>query len=281
MSSILKALKKVEADAAQAVGTGPSQINARGAVSKRARRGFILRRILLVLIVAACLLTGWWAFARYKPVLATWFHKTGPEPKGAEKVAAPRKGPTAGEARTAALRDQAERRRALTRPAGRTPDPSQAVEEQIRRTPPTQGQAALAAPASPAERGPESAPPKGPVSTMPMVKPAQSLRPQTSGVSKEAAASRSYQRPLQPSLQPRAPVTRAEAPDSELEVQAIAWAEDPVRRIAVVNGKVVREGGAVEGFSITAIGLDEVTFKKGNEERKIRCVGGRSSPVSQ
>ena len=60
------------------------------------------------------------------------------------------------------------------------------------------------------------------------------------------------------------PVKRVE--ESRLELQAIAWSSDPKSRIVVVNGKIVREGGSVEGAIVTHIGKDDVFFKKGREE---------------
>jgi hypothetical protein len=60
------------------------------------------------------------------------------------------------------------------------------------------------------------------------------------------------------------PVKQVE--ESRLELQAIAWSTDPKSRLAVVNGKIVREGGTVEGVIVTHIGKDDVFFKKGREE---------------
>jgi hypothetical protein len=57
--------------------------------------------------------------------------------------------------------------------------------------------------------------------------------------------------------------------DSQLELQAIAWSSDPERRIAVISGHVVREGGSVEGVSVTQIDMDEVLVQKGGKEWKL------------
>jgi hypothetical protein len=64
--------------------------------------------------------------------------------------------------------------------------------------------------------------------------------------------------------------------ERDLEVQAIAWSQDPGKRIAVVNGKVVREGGTLDGYSVVRIGLEDVTFKRGDVEHKLRCIGSAS-----
>ena len=53
--------------------------------------------------------------------------------------------------------------------------------------------------------------------------------------------------------------------ESKLQLQAIAWSDDAARRIAVVNGHVVREGESVEGFSITQIRKDDIIVNDGTE----------------
>jgi hypothetical protein len=60
------------------------------------------------------------------------------------------------------------------------------------------------------------------------------------------------------------PVKQVE--ESRLELQAIAWSTDPKSRLAVINSKIVREGGSVAGVIVTHIGKDDVFFKKGREE---------------
>lgn len=62
------------------------------------------------------------------------------------------------------------------------------------------------------------------------------------------------------------PVKQAE--ESKLELQAIAWSSDPKTRLAVINGRVVREGESIDRVNIMHIGKDEVIFKKGMEEWK-------------
>jgi len=59
-----------------------------------------------------------------------------------------------------------------------------------------------------------------------------------------------------------------QAGESKLQLQAIAWSSDPESRLAVINGRVLREGGSVEKVLITHIGKNEVIFKKGREEWK-------------
>ncbi|MCP4693957.1 MAG: general secretion pathway protein GspB, partial [Desulfobacterales bacterium] len=65
--------------------------------------------------------------------------------------------------------------------------------------------------------------------------------------------------PPPPPDQPQ-PVEAA-ALDRELKLQAIAWSEDPARRIAVINGRIIREGGAVGGVVVDRIDRDAVVLR--------------------
>ena len=54
-------------------------------------------------------------------------------------------------------------------------------------------------------------------------------------------------------------------------VQAIAWSRIPAERIAVVNGKVVRESESVEGMHVAQIGIDEVALTKDGKTWLLPC----------
>ncbi len=59
------------------------------------------------------------------------------------------------------------------------------------------------------------------------------------------------------------------ATQSALKLQAISWTPDPKKRIAVISGTIVREGDTIEGYSLSIIGKDDVTVKKGGIESKL------------
>ena len=50
--------------------------------------------------------------------------------------------------------------------------------------------------------------------------------------------------------------------DNRLKIQAIAWSPVPDERMAVINSRIVREGGSVEGFSVVAIRSDDVIVRE-------------------
>lgn len=56
------------------------------------------------------------------------------------------------------------------------------------------------------------------------------------------------------------------AGESMLELQAIAWSGHPEKRMVVINGHIVHEGDLVEGSVVKHIGKNEVVFLKGDEE---------------
>ena len=59
------------------------------------------------------------------------------------------------------------------------------------------------------------------------------------------------------------PVKRSN--QTKIEVQAIAWANDPKSRLAVINGLILREGESIDNIIVIHIGRDAVVFKKGEE----------------
>jgi len=59
------------------------------------------------------------------------------------------------------------------------------------------------------------------------------------------------------------PVKRSN--QTQIEVQAIAWANDPKSRLAVINGLILREGESIDNVIVMHIGKDAVVFKKGTE----------------
>jgi hypothetical protein len=57
--------------------------------------------------------------------------------------------------------------------------------------------------------------------------------------------------------------------ESKLKVMAIAWAAEPSRRLAVVNGHIVKEGESVEGFSVTQIRKDDIIVNDGGRSWRV------------
>jgi type II secretory pathway component PulC len=50
--------------------------------------------------------------------------------------------------------------------------------------------------------------------------------------------------------------------NSPIELQAISWAENSDRRIAVINNNVLHEGDSVEGYTVVKIRPDDVVLRR-------------------
>jgi hypothetical protein len=143
-------------------------------------------------------------------------------------------------------------------------------------------------PAGPAQRTIEmhadSAPPPPPPRprapaatdrTAPTVAPKESPAAAPSPASRPFAARRepapaaTAPKPARPPA-PRSPEDGlARLDESKLRVMAIAWAEDPARRIAVVNGHILKEGESVDGYSITQIRKEDIVVNDGGRSWRV------------
>ncbi len=56
--------------------------------------------------------------------------------------------------------------------------------------------------------------------------------------------------------------------DTHIEIQAIAWSENPKNRLTVINGLILRQGESIDNVMIVDIGRDAVVFKKNRIEWK-------------
>lgn len=67
--------------------------------------------------------------------------------------------------------------------------------------------------------------------------------------------------------------SRAES-DPLLELQAIVWSDDPTSCFAVINGRIVRSGGMVDGIAVGEIGKESVSLRLGDRTWTIRMLQG-------
>jgi hypothetical protein len=54
--------------------------------------------------------------------------------------------------------------------------------------------------------------------------------------------------------------------DPKITLQAIAWAEAPEGRFAVINNRIIKEGQSVAGYTVVSINRNAVRFKDGGRE---------------
>ena len=57
--------------------------------------------------------------------------------------------------------------------------------------------------------------------------------------------------------------------DSKLKLQALAWSEDAVRRMAVINGRIVHEGESVDGYQVVKIRAEDVIVNAGGKSWRL------------
>lgn len=53
--------------------------------------------------------------------------------------------------------------------------------------------------------------------------------------------------------------------DTGLKLQAIAWAYDPEKRLTVINGKIIHEGEYIDDAAVVQIDKNQIVFKKKGE----------------
>jgi hypothetical protein len=58
-------------------------------------------------------------------------------------------------------------------------------------------------------------------------------------------------------------------PPSNLKLEAIVWSTKAESRFAVINGRIVRAGGVVDGIVVTEIGRDYVSLRSGRQDWKM------------
>jgi MSHA biogenesis protein MshK len=57
--------------------------------------------------------------------------------------------------------------------------------------------------------------------------------------------------------------------DSKLKLQALAWSTDDTRRMAVINGRIVREGESVDGYQVIQIREEDVVVNDGGKSWRL------------
>ena len=63
--------------------------------------------------------------------------------------------------------------------------------------------------------------------------------------------------------------TYAKLADSSLKLQALAWSSDAARRMAVINGRIVREGESMDGYQINQIRQEDVVVSDGRQSWRL------------
>jgi hypothetical protein len=231
LSSILKALKKLEAETTEFSEErfSPQKIDRRRAFGQRAKESWLYERLLSISICAVILLLGAWFFFNRETLLVG---KRSPQTAAIETPARPATVSSEPLPAPPPLR------------GGRSTPPRQNPRE----TPPRQEPREI--PAAVPERNPAK-PSSPPLTSVSKAEPQEdALPPQESPVVVESPP--------------------PEIAQSNLKLEAIVWSNHVESRFAVINGRIVRTGGTVAGIVVTEIGRDYVNLKSGRQDWKMR-----------
>ena len=271
MSSILKALKKIEgqAPAPQSFPALPDSVDAKQAVNSNARKRWLQRRyitvslVLLVIAVIAVIV-----FQQRRFVTSKIFPTGAPAPKQ-KKTKAPEEKSKIFKAKISPTAVK----QAIKKPAPKRPD-----RQQIKTVAPGEktkkirtNTRSLGSRVDVGQQPPKPMPtisskqlPSGTISNK--SSPKQSSRQELTPSKKSIAGKRIA--PSQPAAKAQKPSpakTYAKLNDSKIKLQALAWSSDAARRIAVINGRIVREGESMDGYQISQIRQEDVVVSDGRQ----------------
>jgi len=90
----------------------------------------------------------------------------------------------------------------------------------------------------------------------------QKLTPSKNSIAGKRTASR---KPAAAAPKKRETRTYAKLNDTKIKLQALAWSSDAARRMAVINGRIVREGESMDGYQINQIRQEDVVVSDGRQ----------------
>ena len=271
MSSILKALKRIEVQSSRSDSffSMPKTSDTKQANNSKARRRWFspslmtVSMVLLVIAIAAIIL-----FSRHQPIVTKKF-PTGVSGNQKENPAS--------------LLENSNIFRAKIPPGSKNlaespPKKAQLAKNQMKSTaPPGNVKEMLAKEHSITPKVAVDQQNSIPTSTVRSPQPgaAASLKkpPQKRPISKDTAAAKKSGTAR--SVPSGKPATKAKKPDrtrtydriddAKLKLQALAWFNDASKRMAVINSHIVREGGSVEGYQVTQIRRQDVVVNDGKK----------------
>lgn len=255
MSSILKALKRIEGQPPppRSFPALPESVDAKQAVNSGTRRRWLLRRLIIAGLVLLILVgTVVILYQKRQVVTSKLFPAQSPATRQAKTGEAGKK----SKIFTAKI------------PSTTAKEPSDRTEPSRRARPqtkslvagqPATGKGPAVTSTQQQRRGirPEAArqPP-----------PRQTLTPSKKSIAGKRAVSRkpSGAETATPKNS-RAIKSYARLNDSNIQLQALAWSADAAKRMAVINGRIVREGESMDGYQINQIRQEDVVVSNGGQ----------------
>ena len=271
MSSILKALKRIEGQSPppEAFPALPESVDAKEAVNSTARIRWRLRRIITISLVVVIIAIGAAILFLNREYLIS---KISP---GAPPATHSPKGRADGEKSklfrakipTSAVKQPPKKTapKQSARPAIKTVAPGQKSKKTSRIARSTQTRKKADAQAS-KSRPAVSRRPLQSAATPDKPGPKPSTRKKFSPSTKSIAGKRTAApKPVVVARKTTKEKTYAKLTDDKIKLQALAWSSDATRRMAVINGRIVREGASMEGYQIDQIRKDDVVVSDGSQ----------------
>jgi hypothetical protein len=274
LSSILKALKKIEEDSPplQTHPSLPKPIDSKQALNSNTRKRRRLRKLLylvialLVIAVATVIL-----FSQRRLIIAKISSVLSSEVPKASEASTPN-------------RSNVYRAKVSTPSAKSTPKPQTTAgrpKKQTNKMVPESRNKKFQASAKSSNRRLQSG---SPIPQMPAgtraseaalnsrakkplkkVSPPPGPQPVNSAVAKKDTRSIAPAARAKPPARTKPRVTYDRIDDSKLKLQALAWSDDAARRMAVINGRIVHEGESVDGYQLIKIREEDVVVKGGGK----------------
>ena len=264
MSSILKALKRIEGQPPppQSFPALPGSVDAKQAINSNARKRWRLRRIITVgLVLLVIVVTAILVFQQRQFVTSKIFPAGSPATNPKISQAAQEKSKIF----------RAKIPPATVKQATKIPKPTQPARQQTKTVAPGQKTKKFQANTHSSESRVDVG--RQPPKTLPAISSKQPTggaaintpAPRQSSRQKFTPSKKSIAGKQTASSQPaaKAPKTRraktyARLNDSKIKLQALAWSSDAAKRMAVINGRIVREGESMDGYQINQIRQEDV-----------------------
>lgn len=271
MSSILKALKRIEgqAPAPQSFPALPDSVDAKQAVNSNARKRWLQRRFITVsLVLLVIVVTAVIVFQQRQFVISKIFPAESPATKQKNSQAPEDKSKIFRAKISPANVKQGTKKPEPRQPAGRpikTVAPGQKTKN-LRTTTPSSGTRVDVGqkPPKPMPAISGKQPSSGTISNK--TSPKQSSRLGLTPSKKSIAGKRTApSKPAAKAQKSGTVKTYAKLNDSKIKLQALAWFNDAARRIAVINGRIVREGESMDGYQISQIRQEDVVVSDGRQ----------------
>jgi MSHA biogenesis protein MshK len=285
LSSILKALKKIEEESPppEAFPSLPQPIDSRKAINSKAQKRRRVRRTLTILFIVAVLaVAAGILFSQRRMIVAKIWPPAAPSNRSGRAAVTPPANKVYKAKITAAPGNSVQQRPAQNR------QPKNPIKSPKTRPPVNKSQAAKStfptgaaagqreskssslkalSPPGPDEKAQLNANVEKPLKKTPTpmsATPAEKSVPRNANVPIEPAAAA----PVKPARTP-AKVTYDRIADSKLKLQALAWSADDARRMAVINGRIVREGESVDGYQVMQIREEDVVVNDGGKSWRL------------